>query len=1063
MGYISPLEQIQKIKDRLLGGGRNPRYTQRIVEPEVDKTQPQGPWAKVRNMVDQVLPDVKGPAIRAAEDSVQSMNRFGLNAWNMIKQQADRMGDYTTSSKARITNATAPVRKIMSEIQVPLGQMATSLPWTSALQLNQGVRNYSPTIGNIFQTIKSNDVDFAKDMRSAYKAGERFSKGEISKNEYINTATPLYMNHVANMGLTGPVSKGSSALSGLVKGSAKKVADSELKNLLTYTGELKKLGFSDRQISKISADEAKTIISQNLPGFMHDSFESVGNVLGRRKPPTTLSVGPTGRYEAGLKGGSFTGEIDDTVKSKYADWVNQRNASKIEGVAKRPQFSDLDNEGLEGVFKFQSGDKTGSYGKVKEYFDNKYGQLEKEGIKFGYKQDYLPQLWENSPAEVQAKLGKRLGLKPSFTIDSVIENYKEGIEKGLTPRFKKVSDLVVWYEQRANKAIADRNFFNYLADESLIQPQNQAPDGWTSLDADRFPNVRVKIPGVGEYVGNFKAPEPVAKLINNYLKQPEGNLQQIADVVSGIKNRVFSAGVPNTGWNFHGINVLARNTLARKNPFVGFLEGAKYLTIPSTANKVVMNQLDNAAYATRHGLKLGVEDFAFKMADKDVATTAVGKLEKTRGAWFEKMFSDPLFQKAIPAMKLQHFNEIYDDLAKKLPKDQAAKKAAEVTNSIYGGLNIEQIGRSRETQNLFRAFAFAPDWMETQFKLGKGIAQSLKNPTSPIGKAYRTFARNLVMAYGMANVMNKVSTGKYMWENDPGHTFEIELGSTPDGKTRYLRPFGTAVDFLRIPLDAALGLAKGDPTPTFRAIRNRLSTPAGTAVGLMTNTDYRGRPIYGSDKYGNELGVAKSAGGVASEVSKNVLPTQISAFIDFVTGRSNLEEAGSQVFELPLRYQSVAFSPTQQMAAKELKDSGLSGSEIKKYFDESRAIDQQSETTRENAEKLLKKIRTLKTKEERTNAILELEEQGQLTNEFFDALDKQVKKKTIEEKGSNFAKALNGLRSNAARANFIVASMKNKTPEQKGEMLTELNDLGILSNDLLEEMYARLTMSSAGL
>jgi hypothetical protein len=43
-----------------------------------------------------------------------------------------------------------------------------------------------------------------------------------------------------------------------------------------------------------------------------------------------------------------------------------------------------------------------------------------------------------------------------------------------------------------------------------------------------------------------------------------------------------------------------------------------------------------------------------------------------------------------------------------------------------------------------------------------------------------------------------------MWENTAGHTFEIEIGTIgrrKEKKIRYLKPFGTAGDFARLPYD----------------------------------------------------------------------------------------------------------------------------------------------------------------------------------------------------------------------------------------------------------------------
>lgn len=660
---------------------------------------------------------------------------------------------------------------------------------------------------------------------------------------------------------------------------------------------------------------------------------------GPGKPPPGMSTGPDAAYAGNVKGGGFTGKPEDSVSQAFSNWVNERRATATEGTVIKKSFTDLVPEGMQGVFKYQEGEKSGRFADVRKYFDDKHRQLNRSNVDTRYRSDYLPQLWSNAPEEVAQILGKRMGLKPSFTLSRVIEDYKKGIELGLTPKFTNIADLAGWYEKTANKALADRKFFDFLNNETIIMPKGEAPSDWVALDPDRFPQMRVKT-GEGTYQGVYKAPKAIADMINDHLKTPEGTMANLAKMVSGIKNRVFSAGIPFTGLNFHGINILVRNTLASKGLVGGFLKGSAYMLQPHLAESYINKNLKSAPFAIKSGLSLGVEDNIFKMGGEELPETNIAKKGyATFNKGLEKMFSEPLFQKVIPALKLQHFNDTFQEFAQSMPKDKAAREAAKVVNDIFGGINTEQIGRSRETQTMLRAFLFAPDWMETNLNLGKNIVKSLANPMDPKGKIYRRFALNMAVAYTGANVINKMMSGHYMWENEPGNLFNIDTGSyTQDGKKRHMRVFGTAIDFLRIPLDIAHGLAKGDPTPIQRSVRNRLSTPFGTAVGLMTNTDYLGRPIFGKDKYGNEMTPAQSAGGIASQISQNILPSQVSAFIDVVSGRSNVEQGVAQALEIPVRYSGGAYSKNDKKLADEISTSGGSGKDIADTLKESRDI-----------------------------------------------------------------------------------------------------------------------------
>lgn len=613
--------------------------------------------------------------------------------------------------------------------------------------------------------------------------------------------------------------------------------------------------------------------------------------------------------------------INETVKGKFSDWVKARQATKIQEYVKKKQFSEFDQEGVNGILRFQSGDKQG-LSKIQNYFDKKYAELQSKGVNFNFKEDYLPQLWNETPERVNDVLGKKIGKKPSFALDSIFKTYQEGIDAGLTPKFTTLSDLVGWYEGRANKAIADTEFFNGLISDELVKPSSKVK-GWVILDPDRFPRFSSSIESSGggkEFQGTYAAPKELADLINNYLRTPEGPIADIAKYVSRVKNVALSSGIPGTGINAHGVNILSRNTLASNNPVSGFLRGTGYILNPNSAEKWINKNLEKTEFAAKSGVTFNIEDHAFEDLAKQTQNGLKGKIGEAWSNAFEK----PLFNKVIPALKVQYFDSVYSNLEKQVGPEEAARTASTITNNIFGGINTEAMGRNREFSNILRSAFLAPDWAETQLKLGGNIVKGVLNPRRPEGKAYRTFARNLVMAYTAMNVANKVSSGHYLWENEPGHTFEVEAGYTSDGKKRYIRPLGTSADFARLPYDVALSLSKGDLSSVARVVRNRLSIPAGVAAGVLTNTDYRGRKQFGAD-----IPVNQQLGNAASNVAQLVgFPSQLSAGIDRASGKINNEQFLAQLTEVPLRYVGGASTKTQKDIEPALKRKGIQGKDL---------------------------------------------------------------------------------------------------------------------------------------
>ena len=257
-------------------------------------------------------------------------------------------------------------------------------------------------------------------------------------------------------------------------------------------------------------------------------------------------------------------------------------------------------------FKFQAGIRDGRLKDVSDYFEGKFKTLTDAGVRLGYRENYLPQLWEDDPDKVFETF-RRLGLKPSFSLERVLENYQAGIREGLKPKFKDIGDLIGWYEGRANKAMADRAFFDHLMETGQVLPKGKAPSHWKTLDPDHFPVQKFRTKTAGKetvYEGALAAPKEVATKINNYLGEANPLLEGAAKFASLSKNFAMSAGVPFTGINAHGFNIMARTIIG--NPREALRVG-KYLINPKSAARDLEVSLKTAPWAVRKGLTLTTE------------------------------------------------------------------------------------------------------------------------------------------------------------------------------------------------------------------------------------------------------------------------------------------------------------------------------------------------------------------------------------------------------------------------------------------------------------------------
>lgn len=672
---------------------------------------------------------------------------------------------------------------------------------------------------------------------------------------------------------------------------------------------------------KVTGELVERLGKEQALGWLM-KYQDVLNRAGVKEPMSAVQALdyvekniPQGLAKAGV----VTNDIFDSFKH----WVNSRRATDLVAVKAKLPFTELDTKGVQGFLDFQGGEKTGMFDALKNYFDTAYERAVNSGLKVNYKNEYLPQLWSN-PDEA-ARVFKTLGKKPSFTFESVIKDYAQGLEAGLSPRFSKVSDLVGWYESKLSRSIADRKFFDLLDVNGWIMPRGKAPQDWVQITAEGFPTLKAKD---GEI--NYMAPEKLADAINNYLIQPDNALSKFANFVTKAKNIGLSAGVPGTAINAHGINLWARSWVAAKNPISQILKSTEWLVNPNAADKFVKQHLDEATKYVRAGMTVTVEDTAYEVAREELKGNLVQKGVTKLGQLFDDVFSKPLFSKMVPALKINYAQQVYNDVVKELGEVEARKLAATTANNVFGGINLDQLMRSKETQNFARSLILAPDWTETQFRIGKGIFDGLRDLKSAEGKAYRIIARNVFGYYLTANIINKVASGHWMFENDgTSNKAFIDTGTVNDrGEKRYLRPAGTSVDFVRLPIEIAMGMLSGDMGSAGRAVANRLSLPVSSIMHLLGNKNYLNQQLYGM-KYGEPMPLGQQVGGIASEVANGLgVPSQVTSLVDFGTGKSSLEETAARLTEIPVRYGDKATSKKEIENRESLMAIGVRGQEL---------------------------------------------------------------------------------------------------------------------------------------
>jgi hypothetical protein len=616
------------------------------------------------------------------------------------------------------------------------------------------------------------------------------------------------------------------------------------------------------------------------------------------------------------------------MENAFVDWVNTRSSTGAYALLRFKEFRNYVDNGIQGILDFEK--DASKFPGVKQYFDNMYNTLVKAGIlkqgQYFDEVNYLPFLFDNTNEEIAAAFEKkrRLSRKPSFTFERVIQGYNEGVELGLKPKFNNIAELVQWYDKTARKAIADTNFFRTLLQNKWVMPSTSAPKEWVTL-GEGFPQFQSKVKGTDVIQTTYKAPPEFAEIINNYLAaKDKGVLAGIGKFYDGVKQRLLTAGIPFTGINFHGFSTLMRYTFGSgKNPFTSVAQGLYFMINPNAALRRIEKSLEDIPDAISSGLVISEKapkltlytkkqlekEFEQELKQMGYGDTRI----KVAKLWnlYKEIVEDPLMEKVIPAYKMETWRNTYNTYKAYMPDKVAKQRAAEFTNNLLGGLNYDAMGRSNEMRNILKFFLLAPDWFETNATIAKRIGQSFLDKDKNY-RAYRRLSVNVLGSYIFFNAINKAMSGKYMWENEPGQKFSIDTGTKDEqGNTRYIQAYGTGVDFLRLPVDIVDGLVNDDTAVISRLARNRLSPLGSTLVSFFSNSDYAGRPIFGTDKFGNPLSAEQVGFGISSLIGQAIgIPTILGEPVrnlaeGAITGKSvPLERTLVEAVDLPVRYKA---------------------------------------------------------------------------------------------------------------------------------------------------------------
>jgi uncharacterized protein YidB (DUF937 family) len=433
-----------------------------------------------------------------------------------------------------------------------------------------------------------------------------------------------------------------------------------------------------------------------------------------------------------------------------------------------------------------------------------------------------------------------------------------------------------------------------------------------------------KPPGGNEKPPTLSEP-PSGQIPKKQMTEKSDLLQKLADVSSGLKRSIMSVGIPGTGISPHGISEIARAGLGsdfgKDTP-----KAIKYAIKPSEAVKSLernKSQIERLTGGTKENPTSGLLKISAIEGTGEVDPNA-SKVWKTVREAHRSMFEKPLFEKMIPALKVEKALELEAYYKRKgIKPEEALQRATKDANNLFGGLDTE--GRSTTTKQIAQITLFAPDWLESQGRIAKGAAEGLLNPKDPRGKMYRNIMLNYAALTGVKYAAD-MAIGSKRNEKDLGHSLDVKVGDTEkneSGKTksRYVRPEGNAGDFIRFPIDVAEAI-QNDPGKLPQIIESRMAPLARAVSHVVLNRDSFGNPLYGKDKYGKPIDSGKAIGNLMTETIGNVTPAIVKSVLDYSKGKSSPEEIGMKAVGLPISYVTEKESGTKVTKTAKKKKSG---------------------------------------------------------------------------------------------------------------------------------------------
>lgn len=610
--------------------------------------------------------------------------------------------------------------------------------------------------------------------------------------------------------------------------------------------------------------------------------------------------------------------LDEGTQTLFRDWKRQILVTRELAQEQFLKLGIPKEQGMKIINEYQAGIRNEFTDLIKKTFDELFKQAKLKGFDFRYWDNYLPQVYKETPEEIREKLqkyftdkgldakliedyldgvaelpeevAKTLKINPTFEKERTFPTYEVARQYGLTPKYENPAQLAAHYKEQMEIALANRQFIKKLEEAGKVLPEADAPRTWQEI--------KLQLEG-----NRYFARPDFAEIINGQMTDPDKlglfdlAVKGVAKTSKLMQEVALSAGVPKTSFNFFTIGQVVKAITA------GDLKMAGEVMLRSNFNKASIKFFQENADVIKEMASEGVDVSKRIGVYQDMYETLADKLAKKEfknaiGLGFADLFNTKTFSSFMPQMQISNYKQVYKKaIADGMAPEEARKFSADVTRKFFG--LFEDVGRADSTNDGLTALFFAPRFREGMINV---LMNSLKSVTSefrnPVYYKNRRLVLGMALTYGAYNAINKQLNGNYMWENEPGKEFALKM-PYGEGKFVYLEFMPSFLAFARSLASGFYNLATGNTGVATQKLGSVFSMPIKTTTDIISNSDYFDRPIYKESDEGTVKAekIAKYAGLSFAHPYVKELLKQIDE-----KNKVPLWQSLSIAMELPLKY-----------------------------------------------------------------------------------------------------------------------------------------------------------------